>query len=366
MPERPHILIVRLFAIGDVVMATPAIRRIRESVPLAHITALVGSWSAPVLEQNPRLDDLIVVEDEIFFERKWRRLAKLAVSLRRNKFDAIISLHGSRPLNYLLFAAAGSGKFFCLTHPGTRTKADGRVEIDLEKHKVELYTELVEMATEETGKGRPVPFPEMFLSDAEVETGRKILASLFPMDSRNTIGICPGGGKNPGSFEPSKRWGIDGYSKLARMLTEETNHNIALIGKSDELSILQEIKKNAGDRVRIITGFDLRKVSAVIDQCVLVVGNDSGLLHIASALGTPTVTIFGPTAPSHLRPYGAFSRYLYSNIPCSPCDVRKRDHRHPVVCSTMECMETIDPRDVLEEFRKVIHDAGIIESRTGA
>ena len=295
MPETPRILIVRLFAIGDVVMATPVLKTVKSSVPDASVMFMVGKWSAPVLECNPYIDNVMFVDDHAFFDRKWTELIKIGMTLRANKFDAVISLHGSRALNSLLYLSTWPAKFYCLSYPNRKIPATGRVDIDLGRHKVELFTELAEKAA--AGSPGRVHHPCVYLDPVEIETGKQIVESRLDVDPRRLLGLCPGGGKNPGSFEPSKRWGTGRYGELARMILDETDFGIILLGNVDDSPLLDELTASGKDARRIvsITDLDLRRAAAVINNCSLIVGNDSGLMHITAALARKTITIFGPT-----------------------------------------------------------------------
>jgi ADP-heptose:LPS heptosyltransferase len=363
MTEPLNVLIVRLFAIGDVVMATSAVRLAREALPGARLHFLVGKWSAPVLEGNRDVDEIIVTDDEIFFKRRWAALARLAASLRKRRPDITVSFHGRRGLNVFLSLATGSRKFYCLSYPGKRASAAGQVPIDLSQHKVELHAQLVSMAAGGFAPDR-LPCPVMTLEEQEIATGKKILASRLRSPANHVIALCPGGGKNPGSFEPVRRWGAARYAELARLIHKETGAGLVLVGSPEETPLLQGIQERTGGMAACVTDLDLRGAASLLAATSLVVGNDSGLLHIASAVGRPTLTIFGPTSPSHTRPFGPFARTVYKRVPCSPCDIKKRDHKNPLVCSTLVCMKSIEPGIVVQQLLALMHEAGIIEDRT--
>lgn len=361
MFERRNILIVRLFSIGDVVMSTSAVRIVRETIPHARISFLVGTWSLPVVELNPFIDEILVAPDNIFFGRRLLKLAKLALFLRKKQYDTTISLHGNRNLNRYLSVASGARRFFCLTYPGKRIPAAGIVDVDTRRHKVEMYGELAALAA----GGMAVdhfPEPEMYLSDEEKREGEEIVAERFGTGDE-IIAVCPGGGNNPGSYEPIKRWGSDHYAKLVRMIQRETEMNIVLLGSKEEKSLLDEIHSRNRKGVASISDLSLRDAASALSACLLTVGNDSGLMHIASAVGTPTVTIFGPTPPSHTRPYGRHARFVHKIVACNPCDVTKRDHRNPLICSTHLCMKSIEPQIVMDQIRELSCHARVIKSR---
>ncbi len=362
MFDRRNILIVRLSAIGDVVMSTSAVRIVRETIPHARVHFLVGTWSLPVLELNPDIDEILVAPDQIFYGRKLLKLAGLAHFLRKKRYDTVISLHGNRMLNRYLSAASGARMFFCLAYPGREIRASGTVDVDTRRHKVEMYGELAALAA---GGMAPdhFPAPRMYLGEEDEEAGRGILAGRLGAGRDEIVAVCPGGVNNPGSSEPIKRWGADHYIRLVHLILRETEMSVVLLGSSDERYLLDLIRGRTGRGVVTVTDLGLRQAASVLSSCLLVVGNDSGLLHVADAVGVPTVTVFGPTPPSHTRPYGPGARFVYRRVDCSPCDAAKRDHRNSLVCSTHLCMKSIDPQIVMDQVRELACHARVTKSR---
>jgi heptosyltransferase-2 len=365
MPDAGNLLLVRLFAIGDVVMATSAVRLAREALPDMRVSFLVGRWSAPVLERNADIDELIVVEDEDFFKRRWTGLVRIARDLRKRRFDVTVSFHGRRVLNLFLSLATRS-RFYCLSYEGEKVRAHGHVVIDIGRHKVALQAQLVSLAAGGYLRGR-IPAPSVTLGSHELARGRELLAASLGHSAKPVnVALCPGGGKNPGSFEPVKRWGTARYAALVRLLQNQLGAGVILVGSPDEAPLLEAISARSGRMPACVSGLDLRGAASVLAASSLVIGNDSGLLHVASAAGKPTLTIFGPTSPSHTSPFSPLSRIAYKKVSCSPCDITKRDHANPVTCSTMHCMKSIEPEEILAQIRKLMDDAGIVEDRARA
>jgi heptosyltransferase-2 len=153
----------------------------------------------------------------------------------------------------------------------------------------------------------------------------------------------------PGAVGPSKRWPIASFAALARRLAEQ-GCSISVVGGPDEKPLAAEIVAAAGTKVRDLTGPDLRNAILALAAANVAVSNDSGLLHVAAALGTPTVGIFGPTSPWHWAPLNPLAATIETRteVECRPCHkptCRVRHHR---------CMRDIEPEQVLEAARRAL------------
>jgi heptosyltransferase-2 len=154
----------------------------------------------------------------------------------------------------------------------------------------------------------------------------------------------------PGSVGSSKRWTY--YPEAARLLAER-GLDAWVIGGPGEKAIAQEIVAAGGPRVRDLTGTDLRSGILAMAAASVAISNDSGLMHIAAALGTPTMGIFGPTSPYHWAPLNGLAATVQTKtvVPCQPCHrpvCRMNDHR---------CMRDIPASDVVEIAQRVLREA---------
>ena len=154
----------------------------------------------------------------------------------------------------------------------------------------------------------------------------------------------------PGSVGSSKRWTY--YPQAAKLLAER-GLDVWVVGGPGEQAIAAEIVTAGGDRVRDLTGTDLRNGILAMAAARLAVSNDSGLMHIAAALGTPTMGIFGPTSPYHWAPLNGLAATVQTKttVPCQPC------HRPICTMNDHRCMRDIEPSDVAEQVMKLVADA---------
>jgi heptosyltransferase-2 len=188
------------------------------------------------------------------------------------------------------------------------------------------------------------PLPELAVPAAEVAAWRERLA-VTP--GRAAVALCPG------AVGPSKRWPVAAYAQVARALTGEGNA-VWVLGSPDEAPLAAEIAAAGGPLVRDLTGPDLRNAVLALAAAAAAVSNDSGLLHVAAALGTPAIGIFGPTSPWHWAPLNPLAAVIEtaSELPCRPC--------HKPVCRLQHhrCMRDIPAGQVMEAVERAMGAVG--------
>jgi heptosyltransferase II len=186
---------------------------------------------------------------------------------------------------------------------------------------------------------RDWPMPELKVAHAEIDTWRRERG--LAGDGRPAVALAPG------AVGPSKRWPASAYTALTRRLIAE-GLNVWVIGGPEEKALAGEII--AGTTARDLTGNDLRNAILAVATAALAVSNDSGLLHVAAALGTPTVGIFGPTSPWHWAPLNPLAATIEtaSRLDCQPC--------HKPVCRLVHhrCMRDIPPEQVFAAVRRAL------------
>lgn len=184
------------------------------------------------------------------------------------------------------------------------------------------------------------PVPQLVVPPAEVATWRQA----------NNLGLGAAVALAPGSVGASKRWTY--YAEAARMFAEQ-GFEVWVVGGPGEKAIATEIVNFAGPRVRDLTGTDLRNGIMAMAAAKTVISNDSGLMHIAAAIGTPAIGIFGPTSPYHWAPLNGLAATIKraTDLPCQPC--------HKPVCTQNDhhCMRDITASEVVETAQRVIASA---------
>jgi lipopolysaccharide heptosyltransferase II len=179
------------------------------------------------------------------------------------------------------------------------------------------------------------------VSDVRKQQAREILAKNKVDLSRKIIALGVGS-----TNSRAKRWQAERYAELNDKLQNQLNADVILVGAEDELDVSNEVYTKAGRKPIILTGkTTLAEATAILSQIDLLVSNDMGLAHIAAAVGTKTLVIFGPTNPQTTRPWN--SEIIYKNVECSPCMLRDCpiDHR---------CMTRISPEEVFAQARETL------------
>jgi ADP-heptose:LPS heptosyltransferase len=312
-----HIFLVRTHAIGDVLLTTPVLQALKQAWPRTRLTMVVGQKSRPVLEGNPHLDAILSFPESWWFRRQWGKIWRLTRSYWRMPKDVIILFHAS-PLIHLWawllsapvrvgFDAEGSG--FSLTH---------RVPLDLQGRRYlgEVNLDLVRALGVPAGRA----VPEIFLTTAEQAAGARFLSAGG--GHRWRVGVAPGGGQNPLEQIAVKQWPADHYVQLLGELACAYPVTLVLLGDRHDVQVdgmAQALQARGADILNLKGRTSLRELAAVIGHLDLLVTNDSAPMHLAVALNTPVIALFGPTAAGALFPAGPNRIGLQSPAPCSPC-----------------------------------------------
>ncbi|NQT33743.1 glycosyltransferase family 9 protein [bacterium] len=374
------LLIVKLHALGDLVIATPAIRRLRTGLKYAQIDLLTTKWSAPAMEGNPNLDRLIVVDDAIFFNPgigTFIPTVRLIGKLRREKYDAAVIFHQHRFIKMFVRMTGISRRFSfgeennksVRRHPSAGRQRS--VRLDESRHSALTAWELADLTVRELG-GDPVEPPlleelryEWFVQTGEAERAEKILNDVgitvcHSERSEESYGdfavILPGGGVNPSVKDTVRRWSSEKFRQLAMRIMDEFDLRIILLGGGSDIVAAQEV--SGDDTTGIINHcgkHNLRLSAAIMKKSRFVVSNDTGPLHIAAAVNVPVVGIFGPTGIRLKLPPGERSYAASLKLPCSPCyfGVFKA-----CIFDSIRCLEELDVETVMTVVRHSIRSGG--------
>jgi lipopolysaccharide heptosyltransferase II len=325
VPQR--ILITRMKFIGDVVLTTPVIRSLRAAFPNAFLAYMGDAGAVSLLQENPFLNQIIPFD---FSRPTYLEQPRVSWLLRRLRFDWVIDLFGnprSALLTYLTGAPVrvglerkGRGRLYTL-----QVRDDGRPKSAVEFHLQFLRALGVEPV---------VHPPELFLTERE----RTDAAALIATDRPLVV-------LHPGATWPAKRWLPERFALLAGRLRGERNVTVVLSGGPDEAPLLDEVRKLAVPAPEIVLGLSLRQLAALYARASVVVSNDAGPMHIAAAVGTPTIGIFGPGEEQIWFPYRQDHGHqaLRKDVPCHPCHL---DFCNRTGDGYMECMKLLTVEEV--------------------
>jgi lipopolysaccharide heptosyltransferase I len=307
-----RILIIKPSSLGDVVHALPTVNLIRQQFPAAHLAWLINRELSSLLKHCPLIDDRIE-----FPRHDYAALPALLQRLRAERFDIVVDLQGLLRSG-LLTRLTGAPRRIGLSdaREGARLFYNEIVPV-ARAHALERYLLAAHHLGCATG---PIEFP---------------LGLPLITDYRSLIAV------NPSARWPTKLWGDHKFAELIRQLPQD---RVVLTGTAADAPRLTQL----GPQVRNLAGkTDLFELAELYRQCAVVITNDSGPMHLAAAVGTPVVAIFGASDPTLTGPYGQHHVILRAGIPCSPC--LKVRCANPV---KMECMQRVTVEQVLEAAQR--------------
>jgi heptosyltransferase II len=295
--EIEQIVVVKPCCLGDMLMATPVIRGLDQHFPNASITIVTGEWTQPAIETNPRIDRVIRYPEG----HATKAAIQAAIRMRPFKFDMGVSLDRS-PASALALRLAGIPIRVGIDSQHRGLGLTHRVIPNPGQHETELYLSTLA----EIGIAHEQRFPEFAVPDELVAQIRE----RVPLNrERPLVVIHPGGAVNPGVAMLEKRWPATNFGELARLLAQEAGATIVLVGSESDRNAVATVREFAKAPVVDLCGqLSLAELAALTKQAALYVGNDSGTSHLASAVGTPVVAIFGPTSPRKYAPLGRRTR----------------------------------------------------------
>jgi heptosyltransferase-2 len=315
-------LIVKLAAIGDVVMALPMVTALREMAPECRITWLAGQTSAPLLSHVAAVDDRAILAGST--ARKAAAVAAAWRMLAGRSFDLVLIAHSDARYQRLAQTVRSPERRWL----GRRSPRPGL--LPGRNHTAEYVRLVTGNDTLRTTLPAP-PTVDPPLPDAlarELATFNPGAAALFV--------LAPGGARNPGRTDNLRRWPADRYVELARRL-HAGGHAVVLVGDAGDAWVRTVFASTPV--LDLIGRTDLPALVALFRRCALVVAHDSGPLHLARLAGAPTVGLFGPTMPHVFVPPGSSTHVLWPGaaLPCAPC----YDGREFAACDNNACMQAI-------------------------
>lgn len=304
-----RILLIRPDHIGDLLFTTPALQLLRETFPAAETTALVGPWAATVVERNPNVDTVLRCSFPWFDRRPkpspwhpYHVLLREARRLHRYGFDTVLILRFDHWWGALLSALAGIPVRIGYATPETQPFLTTAIAYAPDRHAVSHNLALVEALAETAGRSAPnIERRLRFdLTPDERAFARQFLAHHGIESNDTVVGLHPGAG------DPSKLWPAGCWAAVADRLAEALGARIVITGSPAERDLAQAI----ADQMRAIPVIaagktTLGQVAALLARCRLVVGADTGPMHLAVALGVPTVHLYGPFEPELFGPWGS-------------------------------------------------------------
>ncbi len=341
-----NILLIRPDHLGDMLFLTPALHALREALPGARLTLLAGPGGRDVVRGNPDLDAVEICRFP-GFERTpktglltpYRVLFETARALRAGEYDTAVVFRFDHWWGAWLVAAAGIPRRVGYAWPETRPFLTQGAPYRADRHEVEQNAALV--AALVPGPDRRMGPTRYAVAPEERAWAADWLVARGVEPARPLIAIHPGAGA------PVKQWPVDAWAAVANGLTAAFDAQILLTGSASERPLTQALSKALRQPAWDSAGeTTLGQLAALLARCALVLGSDSGPLHLAVAMGAPTVHLYGPVAHAKFGPWGDPTRHvvLATDWVCAPCN---RLDWPADVLAQHQCMAAISPERVL-------------------
>ena len=337
-----NILIVKLSAIGDVVHTLPSLAALRKLYPEANITWAIEDASSDLISDHPYLDRVIVshrkqwINDlkEGRIRKPIREIRSFIDDLKEQPYDLVIDLHGLIKSAVLVLLSSGKRKLgYDSMQELSGLFLNEKIPENMHKHAIDRYLDFLRYL------GADAKEPEYLIPIGEENINRvEELLQRNDIDKKDSFVAV-----SPVALWDTKLWADEKFAGLCDRIAEELKVSVIFTGtEHDKLEHIQSRMKapslNMGGKTT------LRDLAYLYQRSALLITTDSGPMHLAVAMGTPVIALFGPTDPSRTGPYGKGHVVIRRELSCSPCFLKK--------CNSMECMSGITIEEVFHAVRE--------------
>jgi len=302
-----NVLIIKLRYIGDVLLATPTLRAIKAARPEVRLTMMVNRGTEDVLSGNPDVDDTMIL-DKGSLAAQWQ----LIVGLRRRRFDTVIDLTDADRSAFLSWVSAAPVRIGFNDEHRWRGRCYTEVvePVPGVRHRIDRDLEALKPVNIPAGSEDP----HLWLTTEEKKSADQLLDQLGIQRSQSMVIL------QPGARYWFKAWPPERFAELADRLTAEYRCQVLIGGSSQDGGLAQKIRLMAQSRPTILAGHaTIKQFAAIAEQSALFVGSDSGAMHIATAVETPVVALFGPSDPREWGQRGGPAEVIYKGLDCRAC-----------------------------------------------
>ncbi|MEP6849692.1 MAG: glycosyltransferase family 9 protein [Acidobacteriota bacterium] len=335
-----RVLVVRLRSIGDTVLATPSLIALKKFIPEAEVDILLEDWVAPVLDGFPFVDNVITVG------KSGRERLQTAWQIRRRGYDFAFNLHGGTTGTFFVAASRAPHRVayaeyqysFLYNHLLT-SAADFWQKPD--PHSAEQQTALLGYV------GVPVESDQkthLAVTDAALRSIDALLSNSALRTPHAPFALL-----HPAAAFATKQWAAENFARTVEFLTEKGLGVIAVAAKS-ETAVLERLTAQSDVPMATFNDLSLPEITALASKAKLFVGNDSGIAHIAAAVNTPSVVIFGSSNRNNWRPWtDAPNEIVFEEFPCQPCPGYECK-----VYGEPKCILAVRPENVFAAIERVL------------
>jgi lipopolysaccharide heptosyltransferase I len=343
-----NILIVKLSAIGDVIHAIPSLAALRRLYPEANITWAIEDESSDLISNHPYLDRVLVshrkqwIKDlkEGRIKKPLKEIRAFIKGLRMQHYDLVIDMHGLMKSAVVVLLSSGKRKLgYDSMQELSGLFLNEKISEDMSKHAVDRYLDFLRYL------GADIKDPEFLIPISEENKNRvKDLLQRNNIDNNGRFVAV-----SPLALWDTKLWADGKFAGLCDRIIEELGASIVFTGSDRrKLEHVQSLMKTPS--VNLGGQTTLRDLGYLYQLSSLLITTDSGPMHLAAAVGTPVIALFGPTDPSRTGPYGKGHVVIRKDLSCSPCFLKK--------CDSMECMDGITIEEVFHAVREKLAGQG--------
>jgi predicted lipopolysaccharide heptosyltransferase III len=349
-----RVLFIRPDHIGDMLLATPAIRALKEFRPYTEIHVLAGPWSAPILNNISEIDQVLTVRFPGFDRQNSKRnpitpylqLVKVSRQLRYVGYTSAVIMRPDHWWGATLAYMAGIRERIGYDLTDVAPFLTRKIPF-VPDHVIRQNMQLIEHWTGKLEDGK-VPF-YLDVEELDKDDIQDVLAKHGISHQQDIVCIHPGAGTWV------KQWEATKWAQVAEALTQQTDVVIVFTGTSNDRPMIQQIQSACSQKTISLAGnLPLEQLAALYQRAKLVIGCDSGPMHIASAVQTPTVSLFGAADPQEFSQWGDKRKHsiIHANIGCRPCRVLDWGDDDPAY---HPCMREIGIGEVLETARRLLN-----------
>ena len=333
------ILVIRFSSLGDVVLITPLFQKIRDIYPNCQLTFVTDSRYIDLFRSDPNIDRIIpynVSDENLIY------LIRFLKKIREEYYNIIIDCHIIPRSVFLLLFGRTSRRSWINKFSFQRRRMIKSHNSKRIPHIVDRYLATID------GNLNDRYEPKIYLEKRELRRIEGLLRKR--KGGKRVVGFVPGASKK------TKMWEIEKIKELALQLVEKNNAFIVFLGDMNEITIAKDTKEILGDTCLDLTGkTSIRELALALQCCDVLFTTDSGPMHIAVSVGTPIVSIFGPTVQEFgFRPYDERSVIISKSLPCRPCSLHGTD-KCPL--GHHNCMKLIEVEEVRKEIEKLLYSS---------
>lgn len=336
-----NILVIKMSALGDIIHALPSLYALRQLYPKAHISWLVEPQFAEILPGKPFIDEKIIFyKNDLKKKSLWQKLTylkNLRQQLHAHKFDLVIDLQGLMKSSLIALLSGCSNRIgYCEMREGSFLVTKAICGENSKNHVVQRYLDVIRYLG---AKVDEVKFPLPDFADYE----EKMFKMLTKAGINGQYVVF-----FPGARWQTKEWPLEHYVQLAKKFIEQDVAVVISGGNADKEKGLTISKEVCSPKIFDAVGkTSIIEVAGLVKKASACIGGDTGPMHIAAAVGVPTISLFGPVSPERTSAYGPFSKVVRTTAECAPCFQRKCP-------KVFICMDLISTQEVFNVCRETI------------